>query len=132
METRYAEPARRAFADAEALWLDGRLGTADHLFGLAAECALKAILCGLGLITADPPPAPFKVHINKLWGEYLTSLQGPAAPAIPRSSPFSDWNVNDRYEDDAFFRPERVAPHRDGARETLLAFEEAVTQGVVR
>lgn len=132
MGTPFAEPARRMFADAERLWGHQRLGTADHLFGLAAECALKAILCGVGVIT-DPPKPPFKEHINKLWDEYLTTLQGrPAALSVPQPNPFSDWTVNHRYSDDSVFIPDRVDPHREGAKAALAAFEGAEAQGAVR
>ena len=132
MGTRFAEPARRTFQDAQTLWFAGRLGTSDHLFGLAAECALKAILCGRGVISQDPPEKPYKVHVEKLWEEYTAALSGlPGSVVALGSNPFLNWKVDDRYSDDAAFTEARVAQHRVGAETSMKAFEEAAAQGVV-
>jgi len=54
---------------------------ADHLFGLAAECALKAVMQALGMLSlrSDGVPADkkHKVHINDLWNEFITFANTP-------------------------------------------------------
>ena len=43
----YADATRRHWDDGLFLLEDRRLANADHLFGLAAECALKAVMLPL-------------------------------------------------------------------------------------
>lgn len=123
------------FDDAQMLLDQGRLGTSDHLFGLASECALKAILAGLGHIpnAATRPPRPFDVQVDKLWDQYNAVVSGRPGtiPAVSVSNPFSSWNVADRYEDDSAFDRVRVVRHRDGARGAMVALADAQAQGVV-
>lgn len=121
------------FQDAGSLHNDGRLGTPDHLCGLACECALKAILCGLGMITKIPPQKPYKVHIDKLWDEYVAALHGRpgTVPSLDRNNAFSAWKSDDRYLDDCAFSATRVAGHMEGAIQGMTALELATVQGIV-
>lgn len=116
---------------------DGRLGSADHLYGLAAECALKAILVGWGVIPAmgPPPKSPYKVHIDKLWDEFGAYVRshGHSTYVFPSgASPFSGWLAEHRYDEDSTFTVPRVQAHGAGSREAYRLFEQAVTDGVVR
>ncbi|MYW56288.1 hypothetical protein GTY64_33505 [Streptomyces sp. SID8376] len=43
-EDQFAKAATRHFHDADYLHTDGRLPSADHLYGFAAECATKSLL----------------------------------------------------------------------------------------
>src|SRR6202000_1388751 len=101
---------------------DVRLGTSDHLFGLAAECALKAILQAHGVI--PPPPArpadkraraKFSTHIDELWEEYVAWAAGTSTLELPATSSFGSWRAHDRYQHDDFFTLPRVEMHRTGA-----------------
>jgi hypothetical protein len=130
VSTPFSQAATRMFGDAEALHSAGRLGTPDHLYGLACECALKAVLCGHGVIRGTAPQSPFKVHIDKLWDEYETALQGRTMlPLGP--NPFTGWQAQDRYEEDSVFLPQRVATHRNGAVIGMSALQAAAAQGFV-
>lgn len=135
MNTHFAEPARRCFQDAETLFRSGRLGTPDHLYGLAAECALKAILVGLKVICDLSPERRYKVHIDKLWGEYLlaVSSRGRSARSLSLDSynPFISWLSEHRYWDDGAFDADRVSKHREGARKAIALLECARLNGVV-
>ena len=148
MPTSYPESAKRHLRDAEHLWdsLDAaRLPNASQLFGLSAECALKAVLVGLGVSThpghggvADTQQYG---HLPGLWqqfaayaagqlgGKYLAVLVPPAGGGAP----FSTWSVNDRYAPDTWLaaRNSSVADHRIGARYCMALLELAQEDGVV-
>lgn len=136
----YKQAARRSFEDACVLHDPppgpshlGSLGTPDHLFGLAAECALKAILMGIGALALSPsgkPPLNFQRHVDLLWNEYPAHVGGRTALSIP-ANPFRMWTVHDRYEEDATFTEARVAAHRRGAEIAMAVLEQAIVDGVV-
>jgi hypothetical protein len=123
------------FNDAEVLFSQGRLGTPDHLYGLACECALKAVLHGFGIIRGKVPERPYLAHVDQLWGEYMIARQGRMGtlPEIPAANPFSlwRWTASDRYEPDATFTKARVDQHRLAAQEGMKALEAAVVLGTV-
>ena len=57
MPVNFRDAAERHWADAGYLLEDDRIANADHLFGLSAECALKALMLSLGMILG-PKGAP--------------------------------------------------------------------------
>lgn len=138
MRNAYASAAQRMHADAARSDNPLRPGTADHLFGLAAECALKAILLAHGVIP-EPPKKPadlairkqFAAHINQLWGEYVAWARSLGALQLTSAPPFESWRVHDRYLHDDVFTADRVAQHRAGAVETTTLLERAIVDGVV-
>src|SRR5262249_45629854 len=102
----YTHSARRLLTDAFALWSHGTRESAAHLCGLAAECALKSILIGLGVVvpTADGQvPQGWRTHIDRAWGQFQMNLQGHRGAAyaalLPATvpPPFDGWLVNHRY-----------------------------------
>lgn len=98
--------------DAESLYRAGRYGTADHLFGLAAECALKVLL----LQQSQQRDAGKPVHLPQLWEEYSRAATGRGSKAVPQRNPFSGWSINDRYAEDETFRTGgRTARYRNAA-----------------
>jgi hypothetical protein len=136
VESAYASAAKRTHRDAERLAEAERLGTADHLFGLAAECALKAVLHTLGKIADAPakPPRPWKVHMPKLWSEYEALAGADSLPSLDFESgscPFSDWTIDQRYEHDRFFldRRDAVERHRRGSLFVLGVLERVKIDG---
>lgn len=139
MDNAYASAAKRMRAHAEDIFDDVRLGTSDHLFGLAAECALKAILHAHGVIP-PPPDFPadkltkkkFSTHIDQLWGEYVAWAAGLTTLELPATSSFDAWRVADRYQHDDFFTLPRVEVHRAGATTAAELLERAIVDGVVR
>ena len=102
MAADYAATAKRHWDDAEFLRENNRLPNADQLYGLAAECSLKAIMVGLGAPVVQGMPS--RNHIDDLWAEYQVFLQGFNASRYwsPLSefsvNPFADWSTNQRYE----------------------------------
>jgi len=139
MNSAYGSAATRMWTDAETLYASTRLGTADHLYGLAAECCLKAILHAVGIIPADAPSKPqkpFGVHIDRLWGEYNAALAGPhsATYAVAQLNPFNvgPWKADDRYLHDSKFSATRVSAHQNGAKQAWVMFEQAVLNGTIQ
>jgi hypothetical protein len=68
MNEKFDEAAQRHWRDAE--WLRGekRTENADQLYGLAAECAVKAVLSKLPGCSSDGELAPaYRKHIDALW-----------------------------------------------------------------
>ena len=57
-------------SDADERWNRGARETAAHLAGLSAECALKSMLIGLGIVAVGPDGHIKKlfIHIDKLFG----------------------------------------------------------------
>ena len=148
MPTSYPESAKRHLRDAEYLWdahEPTRLPNASQLFGFSAECALKAVLIGLGVRTN---PAHGGVadrrqynHLPGLWQQFAAYAAGPLggkylavlSPPAGGVEPFVDWSVDDRYAPDAWLAAQNpsVTNHRTGARDCVALLELAQEDGVV-
>lgn len=99
----YADAAQRHWDDANFLMEGDRFPNADQLFGLSAECALKAIMLALGMEMKNNKPKDKKHgHIDGLWDEFIgfTSSRDQThyADSLDASNLFSTWSVHQRYE----------------------------------
>ena len=66
----FADAHRRHWEDAESLFDCGHWANADHLYGLSAECGLKAVMRALGMQVDDegaPIDKEHRKHIDELW-----------------------------------------------------------------
>lgn len=97
--------ATRHHIDAKDLHARGRRANAGHLYGLAAECVLKAFLEQEGVNVAAR--GKWWTHIEELWDEsllYMKTRHAAKAYAakLTRPNPFAEWHVAHRYckEDD--------------------------------
>ena len=99
MSTDFYNAFSRHDADADLLLENGRWANADHHYGLAAECALKALLLRQGISSKDGDIAEpqYKQHINTLWDKYQSFMQTKNAYALPMNNPFRDWAIEQRY-----------------------------------
>ena len=139
MTVDFCDAAQRYWEDAAHLLADRRLANADHLFGVSAECALKAIMMGLGMtLRADgaPDDQRHRVHINKLWDEFLTfaTSRGGARFAVtlaPHTNPFGNWKVDQRYDARSSFTLPTVQAHQNGAGLVKVCLDKAILDGVV-
>ena len=138
MNVNYQVAAHRHFRDGEFLQESRRMPSADHLYGLSAECSLKAIMVGLGAQTlrnGDLADREHRLHINVLWDYFQTFAHGRQAARylskLPPENPFVDWEVDQRYADDNHVQARDVHDHHDGARSALVALERAMTDGKV-
>lgn len=86
MSTDFRDTSARHFEDAEILLAQTRAANADHLFGLSAECSLKAVMLALGMaVNTDGAPAdrgPQGPHAGAL-GRLPELRSGP--PCVPLS-----------------------------------------------
>ncbi len=121
----YQDAAKRHLDDAGLLFAHSppRLANASHLFGISAECSLKAIARQFNL------SASFygrKGHIPLLFTELCNvapTLAGNAALAGQIAGlklHFSSWEVNQRYESQSTFVPAIVLQEQKGASEAYL------------
>lgn len=140
MPTDYSNAARRHWEDGRYLHNDNRLANADHLFGFTAECALKAVMIGLGLPVnseGSPSDRKYKIHINDLWDEFQTFAHSRcgarySAPISGVNNPFDDWHVKQRYFHQADIVPVAADSHKNGAQMAMTTLETAILDGVVQ
>jgi len=132
----YLDSAERHRTDAEHLFKSERWPNADQLYGLAAECGLKAIMQALGMLLRPdgaPQEAKYRVHVDKLWGEFLTFANGISGMAyaslLPQDCPFQDWSIEQRYHHSAAIPRERVAAHRAATKQVFDALGNARVDG---
>jgi len=136
--------ARRHHDDARFLLGDKRWANADHLAGIAAECALKAIMTlapfgaalnAHGILEWNQPPTKLKQHIKDLWSELDLHVSGYSAPAfsalLTGSTPFSNWDVSDRYGDGAAITQQEASKHLGAAAQVLAVLQQADLAGYV-
>ena len=126
MNEKYDEAAQRHWRDAE--WLSGeqRTENADQLYGLAAECAVKAVLSKVPGCLSDGELAPaYRKHIDKLWSSILVQGVTKLAPGlqavVQAGNPFQDWRVEQRYAGDGVVSSSSMASHRQATKRLLGA-----------
>ena len=117
----YRDAHERHWDDAECLFDVGRWPNADHLYGLSAECGLKAAMESLRL-EVDPQGRLERrhwMHVNDLWTRFRTFAQGTAGRwflnALPNGDPFSNWSIQNRYAHRRHFAEGDVAAYRHAA-----------------
>lgn len=134
----FLDAHERHWSDAEFLFQDERWGNADHLYGMCAECGLKAIMVALGVATdaEGSPERPHREHINILWPLFRSFLSGRQAAHLamhlPQSNPFSKWRVFHRYANGTYFSEGETDVHRKGARDVRHLVERARQEGFLQ
>lgn len=152
MPVHYGESSHRHFDDGCFLQADRRHPNADHHFGVAAECAVKALLVGLGVRTdaAGNIDRPYRRHMGELFeptpgaqtnlcAEFSAFVRGRSGarylPRLPDGETledlFEDWSIDQRYVESCDIRPARVHDHFRAARALLVCLERAESDGVV-
>jgi hypothetical protein len=131
----YENASERHLHDAELLFVQApqRLANASHLFGISAECSLKAIARSFN------PHATFSGrngHIPRLFFELqnvssaIGANEGLVSQIAALEPQFIHWDVGQRYASQANFLPEQVAIERAGANDTYLLMTNCL-QGLV-
>ena len=117
----YKDASMRHLTDAETLYQQPskRLANASHLFGLSAECSMKAI------IQKNSPTKKFSGqdgHIPNVFSELqnispigsgASTLSGDVAKIIKK---FSGWRVAQRYENQSLFLEQTTKAQMEGAQ----------------
>lgn len=129
----------RHWEDAELLRDNGRLANADQLYGLSAECGLKAIMQRLGMRTTPegkPENPDFQVHIDRLWNVFRGFASGKKAvrmaSRLSGGNPFQDWLIDHRYANRSHFTPDTIRQHKKGAAQVRSLVMEARLSGILR
>ena len=137
MSTDFRDASDRHFQDAEALLAQAREANADHLFGLSAECSLKAVMLALGMaVNTDGAPADrgHKVHMPELWAAFQSFAEGRLASRylepLDKANPFSDWAVDQRYWARSAISASAPSKHRIAADQCRLSLEKLLFDGV--
>lgn len=137
MSTDFYNAFSRHDADADLLLENGRWGNADHHYGLAAECALKALLLQQGIpsdngdIRSDRQYRPYRTHINDLWNTYQSFMQTRHAYAIPPANPFQDWNIAQRYAPEKEITELATRNHAAAVGTLKQVINKAILDGVL-
>lgn len=139
MCTDFRDAAERHWHDGGTLFSDDALANADHLFGLSAECALKAVMEPMGMtLNADGKPSErrYRIHINDLWNEFHAFTTGRIGERYismlsMAPNPFSDWDINQRYHHRTAIPRQRVQRHREAAMAAMTILQEAILDGEV-
>jgi hypothetical protein len=105
----YLDAMERHWLDAELLFhlTPPSLANADQLYGLSAECGLKALMrkWGMQLDHNNVPAHPLdRKHADLIWDRYTR-----------RPRPFDDWSIHHRYASRSYFQQTVVEGHMRGA-----------------
>lgn len=133
-QTDFLDAMDRHWLDAELLNAQARVANADQLYGLAAECGLKALMLRWGMpFQNDRPDDPAdRKHANGIWDRYETYRQGHAATfALPVANPFQHWRIEHRYANRADFSASRLQRHQAGAAHVKDLVNQVVYSGVL-
>jgi hypothetical protein len=127
--------AERHYKDGLLLSGQSRLLGADHFFGIAAECAIKAALEAAGLLklgAKGKPEKPYDQHCPGIWDQYAIAHGGHASLSrlpLPQNNPFLDtWHISDRYAGEGAVNSNALEAHQFGALEALKVMQ-AFTSG---
>ena len=120
------------------LFASSRWLNADQLYGLCAECGLKALMRRSGMLVGPlgvPCQPARRKHVNLLWPEFATVVRGRIGgrylSMLPSPNPFSNWSINNRYAQHHHFSRVGVQPHRKAARDVRKMVERARQDGVL-
>jgi hypothetical protein len=133
-QTDFLDAMDRHWLDAELLNAQARVANADQLYGLVAECGLKALMLkwGMPFLNDKPDNAADRKHANGIWDRYETYRQGhPATFALPGTNPFQHWRIEHRYANRADFSAARLQQHQAGAAHVKGLVNQAVISGVL-
>jgi hypothetical protein len=116
----YSDSAGRLFTDAETLYAKQRWETAGHLYGVAAECAVKATL-ERGGMTIDWSSG-LRKHFPDLVSAISMKAQGRHSMTVFNRPGFLDsWKVDTRYaENDGTIEQTLCAAWRQDTADMLL------------
>ena len=126
----------RHWQDAELLFKHQRWANADQLYGLSAECGLKAVMLALriGVSPQGELRTEYWKHVNKLWPKLVTLASRRTGSRylqmLLSGDPFYGWRISGRYEHSRHFSRAGVAPHRSAAKKVRTMVQRAKQEDV--
>ena len=132
----FVDAHNRHWNDAQLLFQHHRWANADQLYGLCAECGLKAVMRRSGM-PVEPLGMPqregHRRHVNGLWPQFATFVRGRIGARylhlLPNRNPFTDWSISDRYASRHHFNRARADSHRRAARRVYQMIQQAKVDG---
>lgn len=134
MQKNFHDAFHRHYHDAGLLLQNRRWANADHLYGLCAECGLKAILITQGVTSNadhDIADRTYKQHINTLWNEYQSFMQKGRVYLIPAVNPFDTWQVDQRYAGEKDITEQTARDHGTAVEAIAKIINQAELDGVL-
>jgi hypothetical protein len=119
--------ARRHFLAAEELDGGTRRDVAGYLYGIAAECAIKAMMIEAGLRPSGQPRRedPFFLHFPELRTMIRDRLKGrkgtPLIAYIEDDAFMNQWSTRMRYSHGRDIRPQWVSAWAEQARQAVAS-----------
>lgn len=136
MNTDFTNAFTRHFNDAQLLLEKQRFANASQLYGLAAECGLKALMIkfGMPLRGESPQKQQDRVHADGVWQRYQSyqggSLLG-ATYVLTTSNPFSAWSIHQRYWKNSCVTEQDAQSHQQGAKDVETLVKKAQLAGLL-
>jgi hypothetical protein len=133
----YLDAMERHWLDAEHLFqhTPPRLANADQLYGLSAECGLKALMMKWGMTLNSnniPADGSDRKHADDIWDRYEAYRQGRSSSlALPGTNYFDDWRIHHRYFSRSYFQQSAVSRHQQGAVIVKSLVTQAHIEGVL-
>ena len=126
----------RHWQDAELLFWYSRWANADQLYGLSAECGLKAVMLGLGMKVGHhgAPIREYKKHLPQLWSKFtrfMGTRNGARYLSLLAGNPFARWSIENRYAHRRHFNNASVTPFRSAADGVRRMVRHAQQDGVI-
>ncbi|EKF9792512.1 hypothetical protein O1D11_003214 [Vibrio cholerae] len=140
MHADFHDAHKRHFEDAEFLHSDNRLANADQLYGVSAECGLKALMLKLGMpfdrYKDRPTNYDDRTHINKLWDRFEVYRSGHVSGAklagiLPMTNPFLSWDISNRYAKTTDITQAMVDNHKTAATQVKQLVKHAQQEGLL-
>ena len=127
----FGDSHRQHWTDAELLFASSRWLNADQLYGISAECGLKALMPALSMPLE-------KKHVDVIWPHFAlfaSSAQGRVGARfvvlLPSGAPFANWSIKDRYAHSRHFSCAGTVPHQIAARQVRNMILQARIDGVI-
>lgn len=122
----YEGAGRRLYEDADTLYQAQRVATATHLFGLAAECALKACMNNVPGGDRDIPHKhlPELLDDAKLWLNHRRRSH--LWNVISHLDYMRGWRIANRYWPDEHFTVDHCGLCKRHARQAIVAIDGGV------
>lgn len=134
MNTSFINAFARHFNDAELLLEKQRYANASQLYGLAAECGLKALMIkfGMPLSGSSPQDRIDKVHADGVWQRYQSYQSGHILGAdygLTAQNPFITWSIDQRYWKSSCITEQSAQSHQQGASQVEDLVKKAQLAG---